>query len=335
MGTLKTKIRKKLFSVMSDKTIDRFYRVYYRVRYPKEMQKKCSFGSHNPDKTFYVIRPRTDCTEGLMSLFMNVAKNMHFAYEHNYEPIIDFENYQTQYIDNSRSEKNVWEYYFTQPTKYTLKEIYQSKNVILSGLNIQWYKPALYEVNFSDDILRQLHDDIFTKIKFSNDVMRATKEEISKIGLNLTKTLALYLRGTDYIKLKPSGHPVQPTVEQAVEVVEKYLNQYDIEKIFLITEDGEIYEKIKSKYGDKCVITSSDTFIKNYDGKDYISHHQSINDLGNSPYQRGLNYLIKLIILSECEYFIGGNTMGSWAACAFAEQPFKAKYVFDLGMYGK
>ena len=335
MGNLKSKIRKTMFSLMSKKNIDTFYRIYYKVRYPKEMQKKCSFGNKNPDKTFYVIRPRTDCTEGLMSLFMNVAKNMHFAYEHNYEPIVDFENYKTQYMDSSIGEKNVWEYYFTQPTDYKLSDVYQSKNVILSGLDIHLYKLNLFEVSFLDADLKNLHDDIFTKIQFNNGIINAAKDEINKLGINPTKTLALYLRGTDYIKLKPSGHPVQPTVEQAVEIVDKYINQYDIEKIFLTTEDGDIYKKIKDKYGNMCVITSFDSFVNNYNGKDYLSHHQSINDLGSSPYQRGFNYLVKLIILSKCEYFIGGNTMGSWAACAFAEQPFKSKYVFDLGMYGK
>ena len=143
------------------------------------------------------------------------------------------------------------------------------------------------------------------------------------------------MRGTDYVKLKPSGHPVQPTIKQAEEIINDYINKYEIEKIFLVTEDGTIYKDIKQIYGDRCVIVTFDSFVNNYDGKNFLSHDKSINDLNASPYKRGLNYLVKLLILSKCAYFIGGDTMGSWAACTFSDKNFKDKYVFQLGVYGK
>ena len=59
--------------------IDSFYRIYNIVFYPEMKEKKRSYGSLNPDKTFYVIRPRTDCIEGLMSLFINVLRQISYA----------------------------------------------------------------------------------------------------------------------------------------------------------------------------------------------------------------------------------------------------------------
>lgn len=335
MGNLKIWIRKVLFSKFNDKTIERFYKIYYRLRYPNEMSRSYSFGIINPTVVFYVIRPRTDCTEGLMSLFMNVAKNMYFAKEQGYEPIIDFENYRTQYDDEAIGNRNTWEMYFTQPTHIALDEVYRTKNVILSGLEIQWYRPGLFEKNFSDSALRKLHSSIFSTITFSKNVQDAVEQEISILKLTCEQTLAVYLRGTDYIALKPSGHPVQPTVEQAIAVIDEYLNRYSLDKIFLVTEDGNIYNKIKERYTEKCIVVSYDSFINDYKGKNFLSHDRSIKELSASPYQRGLNYLVKLIILSKCACFVGGNTMGSWAACTFSAENFKAKYVFDLGVYGK
>lgn len=334
MGILKNQIRKILFKKMNQDSIDKFYKVYYRIRYPKEMQEKCSFGNFNSDKLFYLIRPRTDGTEGLMSLFINVVKNIYYARENGYIPVVDFENYHTQYDDVVDNKRNVWEFYFTQPSNYSLNEIYQSKNVIKSGLEIQWYRPKLFERRYDDDSLKALHEFLFSQIDFSSQVKSVVNGEIEKLQMNYAMTVGLYLRGTDYTALKPAGHPIQPTVEQAVQVVDYFMQKYPIDSIFLVTEDGNIYRKIKKIYKDKCIIVSFDSFVDNYDGKTFLSHNKSIDELNTSPYERGLIYLVKLLILSKCAYFVGGDTMGSWATMLFSENQYKDKYVFDLGTYG-
>ena len=270
-----------------------------------------------------------------MSLFFNVIKNLHYADEKNYEPIIDFENYHTQYVGNVNGINNAWEFYFTQPTCYSLDEVYKSKNVILSGLNIQWYRSEILRKSFDDVALNKLNDYIFSKIDFNDSVKGYVDDEINRLGIHFVNALGLYLRGTDYTALKPAGHPIQPTVEQAVEIVEQFRNKYKISQIFLVTEDYEIYKRIKEIYKELCITVSFDSFIKSYKGKKLIGHDISINEIDTSSYIRGLHYLLKLILLSKCRYFVGGNTMGSWAACVFKEKQYKDKYVFDLGYYGK
>ena len=332
---IKQSLRKFLFNKLEDSQIESAYKIYYAVRYPKEMQKKCSFGNLNEDKIFYVIRPRTDGTEGLMSLFVNVAKNLVYAQEHKYVPIIDFKNYHTQYDDNIDGNENSWEFFFTQPTEYSLDEVYKSKNVILSGLDIQWYKSELFENKFDNYTLESLHKFLFNQIDFNETVKKFVNDEIDNLKMDCSRTLGLYLRGTDYTKLKPSGHPIQPTVKQAVDVVDEFIKKYAVDKIFLVTEDGDIYKKVREKYKSKCIIVSYDSFIEGYNGKKFLSHDKCIESLSTSPYQRGMNYLIKLLILSNCAYFVGGDTMGSWATMIFAGNRYKEKYVFDLGFYGK
>lgn len=332
---VKQSLRKLIFNNLKDSQIETVYKIYYAVRYPKEMKKKCSFGNLNEDKVFYVIRPRTDGTEGLMSLFINVTKNLVYAQEHKYVPIVDFKNYHTQYDGCVAGNENSWEFFFTQPTNYTLEEVYKSKNVILSGLDIQWYKSNLFENKFDGNALKTLNSFLFKQIDFNETVKKVTNNEINSLQMDCSKTLGLYLRGTDYTKLRPSGHPVQPSVEQAVEVVDEFLKKYDVDKIFLVTEDGDIYKQVREKYQSKCIIVSFDSFIEGYDGKKFLSHDKCINRLSNSSYQRGLNYLVKLLILSKCAYFVGGNTMGSWATLIFAGNRYKDKHIFDLGVYGK
>ena len=57
--------------------------------------------------------------------------------------------------------------------------------------------------------------------------------------------IGLYLRGTDYTKLKPTGEAAQPTVEEAIERAKQYMENND-KKVFLVTEDEEVYKKAES-----------------------------------------------------------------------------------------
>lgn len=330
---VKNEIRKITLSRLSESQIDSLYKIYYCFRYGDEMQKKAKYGEKNADKTFYVIRPRKDCVEGLLSLFWNVVRNVDYAEENNYIPVVDFKNYKTQYTINDTD--NVWGYYFSQPSDYTLEDVYNSKNVILSGLETQWYKREKYKACYEQKKLDDFHRHIFGCIDFSDEVKKRLLVEKNNLGIDLKNTIGLYLRGTDYIRLKPSGHPVQPTVNQAIDIVDEYMEKYETTNIFLVTEDGEIYDAIKTKYGDKCITPSFDKYIYGYKGNKFISKDNCINDLAADAYERGMQYLIKMIILSECGYLVGGNTNGMWAVNVFAKKHFKDRFIFDLGMYGK
>lgn len=329
---IKNYLRKMMFSKMSESQIELFYKVYYHLRYRNEMGKRLKGGNKNDDKIFYVIRPRTDCIEGLLSLFWNVIRNIDYAIENDYIPIIDFQNYKTQY--RMSNEENAWIYYFTQPSSFSLSEVYDSKNVILSGLEISWYKKNIYKPDYSEKSLNYFRQLIFKYIDFSDEVKKRVDIEISKLKLDMNSTIGLYLRGTDYIKLKPSGHPVQPTPEQAMKIVDEFMHKYNLSTIFLVTEDGDIYDAIRKKYGDICVTPTFDKYIYGYVGKEFLSCDEKINQIADNAYERGMQYLIKIIILSKCGYLIGGNTNGMWAANVFANE-FKDKFIFDLGLYGK
>lgn len=68
-------------------------------------------------------------------------------------------------------------------------------------------------------------------------------------------------------------------------------------------------------------------------GTDFLlDDMHSLNQLGENAKVRGLNYFIKLILLSKCECIVGGNTCGSWVSSVLSTS-FKEKYIFNLGEY--
>ena len=63
-----------------------------------------------------------------------VLHHLLIAEKFEFIPIVDMENYFTFYNEKSsiNSINNSWDYYFEPVSKYTLKEVYESKNVIIS-----------------------------------------------------------------------------------------------------------------------------------------------------------------------------------------------------------
>ena len=223
---------------------------------------------------------------------------------------MDFKNYKTQY---NIADENAWECFFEQISNYSLDEVYQSKNVVLSGINAIYDTYSyLYNKSFDKDDLQKTHLLAKKYIKFSKKAYEFYNKELKHISPQ--KNIGLYLRGTDYINLKPTGEN------------EKKVN------VFLVTEDERIYKEVKLNLGERIVIVSFDNYIKNYSERDFLANGHSLTQLGENAHIRGLNYLVKIMLLSNCKDIVGGKTCGSWAACMLADESTKID-IFELGNY--
>lgn len=140
--------------------------------------------------------------------------------------------------------------------------------------------------------------------------------------------IGVLARGTDYTKLKPAGHPIAPSPEMLSAKVDEFMKIYGDRKIFLATEDMEIYSFFRKKYGD-LIYSTDDNLIGNYSGRDYLA--QEINP--ENRYRFGLDYLVKMICLSRCRYLIAADTAGSRFARLFNNGHYAGEYVFSLGVY--
>ena len=112
--------------------------------------------------------------------------------------------------------------------------------------------------------------------------------------------------------------------------MDKYLECYQNCKLFLVTEDYRYFKILKRKYKDQLLTVSFDTFIENYDGKNFLS---KANVLNNDVKKRGQDYLIKIILLSKCRFLISSMTMGSIAAYALNGGRYQSTHIFNLGKY--
>lgn len=304
--------------------------LYYAYRMLVDFQgREHRLNKRGKGSAYYVIRPRTNCIEGLLALYVFVIKKVDYALRMGYTPVIDMKNYKTQY---SNGKDNVWEWFFRQPGGTSLEEAYQSSRpVICSGY--KWKREedeTLFSQQvFEDETLNlRCHDLMFDSMGFSEEIETRVQQELQAIPVD--RCIGVYLRGTDYVKLKPVGENVQPTAEMMIEKIKEFREKHGNPAIFLVTEDNEIYQKIKEAFPDDIYLVSYDSFITDYDGKDFLSKS---NVFKTDMRTVGENYLVKMILLSKCRYLVSSITCGSRVAYVFNGNKYSDKYIFDLGLY--
>ena len=215
--------------------------------------------------------------------------------------------------------------YFKQRTTLRRDEVFKSKNVILSGWNSKDIKPG-WGSWMNCDYNEQKKALLDRYIDFDDAVKKQVEEMVVKI--NPEACLGLYLRGTDYIKQRPLGHPVQPTLADVRDEVERIMREEGLKRIFLVSEDAAMRQDVEIAFGD--IVQTIDGDIQFQDNgqpiRKVIEKNMDINDAN-------MIYLVKMILLAKCHSFVGGRTNGSMFSCALNGGTYKQRYIYDRGYY--
>ena len=174
-----------------------------------------SFGNKNKDKIFYVIKIYEKNKEGggLFANLLFILNHLKIADKLNAIPVIDLENFINRYNQLNRvfGTKNSWLYYFKPVSKFQLKEVYQSKNVLIT----KGFFSKSMKKSFDENIeLRK----IFKKYVFINNNFINEANIFSKNKFKKHKILGVHFRGIDRIIMP--DHPFPPTVKQMFNLVD-------------------------------------------------------------------------------------------------------------------
>ena len=248
-----------------------------------------NMGKKNKNKTFYVIQRKIG--GGFFSNLLYVLNHLVICEKLNFIPVVDVENFSSFYNEKLKinGTLNSWEYYFDQTSKYSLKEVYESRNVIItSNKTFKNYRYRAFN-KYKD------FNKVFKKyINIKKDILFEVKDIIKRLNINKNNTVGLHWRGTDH-KFLPN-HPQPPTRKQIFEKVDKILKKKKLKKIFAITEDPDYLNILEKKYKSKILYLNSFRSSKPSEFSNFKRKYHR--------YKVGRESLVEVLILSSLKYLI-------------------------------
>lgn len=296
-----------------------FLRIIYKnILMP---EKKKSFGKLHSDKTFYVIRLYPPAT-GFLSNYNYVLGAIEYACKNNYIPIVDMENYMTLYHEDQpiNGTNNVWEYYFVQPSNFTLSEVYNSKNVILSNGTLDSFLGKIENYPQRIEYAAMVPFNRHTQL----DINKITCGVVEKIHEG--KTLGVVYRATDYQNTK--GHSKILPLEVFFNIIEEKKKLWGLDSVFIMTESETALEFFKEKVSDLLYINRPR--ISKYKSGTNIS---GLTPDSISKHENTILYLAEVFTLSKCHSIISIPNNGTYVALLWNMMRYKNIEILNTGKY--
>ena len=271
---------------------------------------------------------------GLFAYYVTMLAQIEYALRNGMIPVIDMKNYANTFHQNGEVGKiNTWELFFEQPCGVTLEEALRSGKSRYVWEDIPAYHPnASLDFLYHEKIVSYYHLIAKQYIRFQPHVLKVLKEKEKEIlgesHLQKQRILGVLARGTDYTGLRPYYNPIQPDWKLLEETINQYCDRYHCEKIYLATEDTDVLEHFIHLYGDRLLYTDQKRVNK---VTTYLYENEEF--IGRDPFERGVEYLTSIYILTKCNGLVAGRTTGTVGACIMADQ-YEFRHIFSLGRYG-
>lgn len=316
-------------------------KLYYKIRQKKIRMELKKYDAHllqtriMPDdskskEVSYIIH-RESAAVGLFSYVITFMGKVREGIENGWIPVIDLQNHANPYLEEDLLGKvNAWEYYFEQPCRVTVDEVKQRGNYILA--EEVWNAPSPYDgMAFLEDRYgEKTYWRRFTHqyIRMQKEVRDHVEQEYAKLIQPEDRVLGVLCRGTDYVRMKPAGHAIQPQPEQVIEKTLELTEAWKCNKIYLSTEDASIVAMFEQKLGDRLVYLEKE-YVTDC-GSGYVT--EVTHERRDDKRLQGLEYLTQIAILSKCNCLLAGCCSGTVGAVLLSDG-FEEEYYWDLGRY--
>ena len=182
-----------------------------------------------------------------------------------------------------------------------------------------------YPANFDESIL----DD-----KFAEEM-----NDYAEAVLKGKKTLGVLARGTDYRTNNLGDDRIHARPAHMIPVIKKWMEEGGYERIFLATEDKDIYDAILQEFPGKVFViaqerhTVSELQEKNttliYEFERKLNSGKAYSDALEDT---TINYFYALYILSKCDAFMCSGQCNGWDVVrSFNKGKFEKEYKFAVG----
>lgn len=279
-----------------------------------------AFGTENPGKAVYIIRPLAEKSpwyigpvHNLMANYFYVLSHLCYARERGWTPVVDQLNYP---VYNSQSmpingSENAWEYFWEQPGDVTLEEAYRSRHAVLSKRSWFWEWDMGYAVEHYTDAETVA---FYAELAGMTSLNEATRAHVERQRAHFLpegeKVLGVNVRTGGYARQSAEhgkGHPIQPELDELISITNEKMTEWGMDRVFLACETEHAIASFKEAFGEKLIAYPRQRAEL---GTEYLPDREKSIYLPDRSYQTALDYLTEMEILSACNGLIGSVTSG-------------------------
>ena len=280
----------------------------------------------------YCIIRRTDPVPGLASHIMTNLGQIVAALNEGYIPVIDMQFAENMFTPLScGGSVNAWELFFKQPFEGHNLVSATSAQICTLKDGIPEKMPYYNMEQLTNPLYMQLWKDAMKRyMPFSDTLAAEIKNAEQKFPFGKKRILGVLCRGTDYTSLRPRNHPVQPSAETMITKAKKIMGEYKCDYCYLATEDESILSAFRDAFREQLLVSQEMYFHKEQN----IALSKILADEPTQLYEKNVEYLTSLYLLSRCNYFLAGRTGGAVVAAILNENPYEYAYFWNEGKYG-
>ena len=243
---------------------------------------------------------------GFWSIVASTLAHCDIAEERNLVPVVDMKNHPTVYQEENpiSGTQNSWEYYFEQPAGRSIEEL--GRNPFVTDGTIPRGYPR--------EIGHETYRNLWTRYaRLKPHIHSKITSTIGRLAISPT-TLGVHFRGQEM--RTAIGHKFPPTLSQMNSAISYVLENYDFDKILLVTEAQQYVDAFRKKWGNR--IVPSPTFRLRYRN----SYRVKQPPRENHRFELGFEALQDAHLLAACGGYICGHSGLSEAALLMSEKPF-------------
>lgn len=263
-------------------------------------------------------------------------------------PLLDFElGY--DFMLYQLGQNNLWDAFFKQPVTikealgkdWVLVESFQSRGLHFHPFDIKinhkWNDYALHmEMKNWREYYKKMQPYVSRIWPLQDHILKDFEKDCETNIGNGKKVLGIMLREELSVEADPymiskkaqavyEKHPKTIGILQTIELIKKYMEEWQCNRIFVATQFQDSLDALKSIFGEKVIFVE-----RNRRYLEQLSHENSVwsqsdrefweyysqEEVRSSEYEKAKSYLCEIYILSKCECFLASKCSGSTAALA-------------------
>lgn len=310
-------------------------------------------------KNKYVVLRFSPGNVGLFALMRSIVFTIDYWEKRHFIPVIDFE-YEDYLLSDKLGEHNIWDKCFKQ--KKTVKEVLKEDYVlvddvskhranlktcmVINGNCVQTNCDLVGLVRNSwREYYKKVNQYLMNEIVKSDAIDNVLEKEFYSKKSNKQVILGVMMReefSEEAYHLMPEErrkiidlHPRVPNVDETIEIVDQYVKQHHIDKIFLSTTIIETVDQFKNRFGDKVICLerercSMETYKVNHFGLSSSEHREKLKeDWGDYEADIPVKYVSEVYALSDCDYLLAAPSGGTIGALMFNGGQYKDIKILD------